>query len=124
MAITSEAVPAGGDTYSAHAGNHLSEPRSGEAVMAAESKLEAARRRGDLAAAIGALREEARTDANAGTSPREQVDIVDGSIRLAAHLTEQGKTASNDGECSVAFKLARRLRLRRRQDVAVEGRED
>jgi hypothetical protein len=30
MAITSEAVPAGGDTYSAHAGNHLSEPVPGK----------------------------------------------------------------------------------------------
>jgi hypothetical protein len=59
-----------------------------------ETKLEAARRTGSLTNVIGVLREEARTEANAGTSPREQVDIVDGSIRLAAHLTGQGKTGA------------------------------
>ena len=58
-----------------------------------ETKLENARRRGDLTAAIGALREEARAgSANAGAPAREQLDIVDGSLRLAEHLTAQGKT--------------------------------
>jgi hypothetical protein len=61
----------------------------------ATEKLEAARRQGDLTAVIGALREEARTEtANSGTPAREQVDIVDGSIRLSAHLTGQGKTGA------------------------------
>jgi hypothetical protein len=57
-----------------------------------ESKLEAARRSGSLTNVIGAMREEAaRTETgNAGTPAREQVDIVDGSLRLAAHLAGQG----------------------------------
>jgi hypothetical protein len=62
--------------------------------MAAESKLEAARRRGDLAAVIGAMREEQGAQQSTPTSNREQVDIVDGSIRLAAHLTGKGKTGA------------------------------
>ncbi len=36
---------------------------------------------------IGKLRDAARTDANAGTPGREQVDVVDGAIRVAAGLT-------------------------------------
>lgn len=61
----------------------------------AESKLEAARRKGDLTAVIGAMREEAHTETgNARTPAREQVDVVDGAIRLAAHLTGQGKTGA------------------------------
>jgi hypothetical protein len=60
-----------------------------------ETKLEAARRKGDLTAVIGAMREEAHTEtATAGTPAREQVDVVDGAIRLAAHLTGQGKTGA------------------------------
>jgi hypothetical protein len=44
---------------------------------------------------IGRLREEARAEtAKTGPPTREQVDIVDGSIRLAAHLTGQGKTGA------------------------------
>jgi hypothetical protein len=45
---------------------------------------------------IGRLRDEARGAGNASTatSGREQVDVVDGAIRLAAHLTEQGKTGA------------------------------
>ena len=60
----------------------------------ATEKLEAARRTGSLTNVIGALREEARADVNAGTSPREQVDVVDGAIRVAAHLSGQGKTGA------------------------------
>jgi hypothetical protein len=53
----------------------------------AESKLEAARRKGDLAAAIGALREEARAEmANVGMPVREQVGLEDASIRVATGL--------------------------------------
>jgi hypothetical protein len=61
--------------------------------MAAESKLEAARRTGSLTNVIGAMREEQNAQTTAA-SDREQVDIVDGSIRLAAHLTGQGKTGA------------------------------
>jgi hypothetical protein len=61
----------------------------------AESKLEAARRTGSLTNVIGAMRDEARAElANAGTPVREQVDIVDGSLRLAAHLAGQGTKGS------------------------------
>jgi hypothetical protein len=69
--------------------------------MAASEKLEAARRTGSLTNVIGALRDEARTetaDTGTGTSIREQVDIVDGSLRLAAHLTAQGKTGAERRE--------------------------
>jgi hypothetical protein len=59
-----------------------------------ESKLETARRRGDLTAVIGAMREEQEAQQGTATSGREQLDIVDGSIRLAAHLTAQGKTGA------------------------------
>jgi hypothetical protein len=58
-----------------------------------ESKLEAARRTGSLSNVIGAMREE-QAARSPSTSAREQVDIVDGSIRLAAHLTAQGKTGA------------------------------
>jgi hypothetical protein len=59
--------------------------------MAAETKLEAARRKGNLAAAIGALREEARAETGNEREPvREQLDIVDASIRVAAGLSAQG----------------------------------
>jgi hypothetical protein len=56
--------------------------------MAAESKLEAARRTGSLTNVIGVLREEARTElANASTPAREQVGLEDSAIRVAAGLT-------------------------------------
>jgi hypothetical protein len=59
--------------------------------MAGESKLDAARRNGDLTAVIGVLREEARTElADAGTPAREQLGLEDATIRVAAGLT--GKT--------------------------------
>jgi hypothetical protein len=57
----------------------------------ASEKLEAARRTGSLTNVIGALREEARTDlANAAPPAREQLDVVDGALRLANHLASQG----------------------------------
>jgi hypothetical protein len=52
----------------------------------ASEKLNAARRKGDLTAAIGALREEAGTD-SAPTSGREQLGVEDAAIRVAAGLT-------------------------------------
>jgi hypothetical protein len=60
----------------------------------AESKVEAARRSGSLTNVITAMREEQETQQSTATSGREEVDIVDGAIRLAAHLTEQGKTGA------------------------------
>jgi hypothetical protein len=56
----------------------------------ASEKLEAARRKGDLTGAIGALREEARTTETDTTSGREQFNEVDGAIRLASHLAAAG----------------------------------
>jgi hypothetical protein len=60
--------------------------------MAAESKLEAARRSGSLAAVIGVLREEeaARTANVEEERALEQVDVVDASIRLASQLSATG----------------------------------
>jgi hypothetical protein len=60
--------------------------------MSPESeRLKAARASGSLTNVIGALREDARTEAaNASPPAREQVDIVDGSLRLANHLAGQG----------------------------------
>jgi hypothetical protein len=54
--------------------------------MAIESKLEAARRSGSLAAVIGVLREQ-EEPANEEEPVREQLDIVDASIRVAAGLS-------------------------------------
>jgi hypothetical protein len=60
--------------------------------MTVESeRLKAARASGSLTNVIGALREDARTEAaNASPPAREQVDIVDGSLRLATHLAGRG----------------------------------
>jgi hypothetical protein len=59
--------------------------------MTAETKLEVARRKGNLAAAIGALREEARASSGNDEEPaREQVDIVDSAIRISAGLSARG----------------------------------
>jgi hypothetical protein len=58
--------------------------------MAIESKLEAARRKGDLVGAIGALREEARTTETDTAPGREELNEVDGAIRLASHLAATG----------------------------------
>jgi HAMP domain-containing protein len=57
--------------------------------MAIESKLEAARRTGSLTNVIGALREQEET-ANEEEPVREQLDIVDASIRVAAGLSATG----------------------------------
>jgi hypothetical protein len=47
-----------------------------------ETRLEIARRKGDLAGAIGALRENARAETASAEEPiREQVDIVDSAIQ-------------------------------------------
>jgi hypothetical protein len=55
--------------------------------MAAESKLEAARRKGDLTGAISALRDEARTEtANARTPVRGEVDLFDAAVHVAAGM--------------------------------------
>jgi hypothetical protein len=78
-----------------------------------ESKLDIARRKGDLTGAIGAMREEARTElANAGTPAREQVDIVDGSIRLAAHLTEQAKAGAERRQAMGAVQVGKTVTAR------------
>jgi hypothetical protein len=52
--------------------------------------LEEARRRGDLAGAIGALREQANVTETDTASGREQVNEVDGAIRLASHFAAIG----------------------------------
>jgi hypothetical protein len=55
-----------------------------------ESKLEAARKTGSLANVIGALREEHENTQQSTASGREEVNEVDGAIRLASHLAEMG----------------------------------
>jgi hypothetical protein len=52
--------------------------------------LEEPRRRGDLAGAIGALREQANVTETDTASGREQVNEVDGAIRLASHFAAIG----------------------------------
>jgi hypothetical protein len=56
-------------------------------------KLEAARRSGDLTAAIGAMREEAATNAgaNAGTPVRGEVDVFDAAVHVSAGMAGKSK---------------------------------
>jgi hypothetical protein len=56
----------------------------------ATEKLEAARRTGSLTNVIGAMREEQGAQQGTATSGREQLDIVDGAIRVAANLSATG----------------------------------
>jgi hypothetical protein len=60
--------------------------------MSPESEqLKAARASGDLSKVVGVLKAEGIMEmANAGTTTREQLDVVDGAARLASHLAGQG----------------------------------
>ena len=57
-----------------------------------ESKLEIAKRKGDLAAVVGALREEwqaQQSTATAGTPVRGEMDLIDAAVHVSAGMADK-----------------------------------